>query len=119
MRFRFYGMSAADFDAWIRKAKASGRELSRTEYLQLERPSEREPVRRYGAVEAGLFDAIVNGCANPARKCHRDLMMQDKHRASTARDLRTTFALNLRLDALLCTAQHGAAGPLSRITDRD
>jgi cytochrome o ubiquinol oxidase subunit 2 len=119
MRFRFHGMSAADFDAWIRKAKASGGELTRSEYLQLERPSEREPVRRYGAVEAGLFDAIVNGCADPARKCHRELMMQDKHRAATARDLRTSLALNFRLDALLCTAQHGALGPMSRITDRD
>jgi cytochrome o ubiquinol oxidase subunit 2 len=119
MRFRFYGMSAADFGAWVQNAKASGRELSRSEYLQLERPSERDPVRRYRAVAPDLFDAIVNGCVDPAKKCMRDVMMQDRHRASTARDRRTTLTLNLPLDAFLCTAPHGMMNGVLPITTRD
>ena len=66
MRFRFFGMSAADFEGWVQKAKAGGGELTRGEYVQLERPSEREPVRRYAAVAPDLFDAIVNRCVDPA-----------------------------------------------------
>src|SRR6478736_4106030 len=60
MTFKFHGLSAADFEAWVRKTKASGRALSRDAYLQLEKPSEREAVRRYGTVAPGLFDAVVN-----------------------------------------------------------
>jgi cytochrome o ubiquinol oxidase subunit 2 len=82
MRFRFLGMSAADFEAWVQKAKAGGGELTRGEYVQLERPSEREPVRRFAAVAPDLFDAIVNRCVDPAEKCHHELMKSDKHRAS-------------------------------------
>src|SRR5256885_8867567 len=59
MRFKFLGMSTADFTGWVQKAKAGG-QLSRDGYVQLERPSEREPVHRYGAVAPDLFDAIVN-----------------------------------------------------------
>ena len=73
MRFRFFGMSAADFEVWVQKAKAAGGELTRAEYVQLERPSERDPVRRYTAVAPDLFDAIVNRCVDPAQKCHREM----------------------------------------------
>jgi cytochrome o ubiquinol oxidase subunit 2 len=59
MRFKFHGMSAADFDRWVRDAKAGGRTLDREGYQQLVRPSENDPVRRYGTVATGLFDAIV------------------------------------------------------------
>ena len=48
----------------MQKAKAGGQALSRDGYLQLERPSEREPVRAYGTVAPGLFDAIVNRCVD-------------------------------------------------------
>ena len=46
MRFRFHGMSDADFDGWIAGARESGKALTRAEYLALEEPSQREPVRR-------------------------------------------------------------------------
>ena len=59
MRFKFHGMSAADFQRWVETAKASGQTLDRDSYRQLEKPSEREPVRRFANVESGLFDAIV------------------------------------------------------------
>jgi cytochrome o ubiquinol oxidase subunit 2 len=105
MRFKFFGMTSADFDGWVNKARAGRNDLTREEYLRLERPSEREPVRRYGTVAPDLFAAIVNACVAPDRKCLRDIMMSDMHRASMARDLRTTFAQHRALDALMCTAQ--------------
>ena len=59
MRFKFHSVSAADFDRWVQSAKASGRTLDREQYLQLARPSEREPVRRYAQVTDGLYDSIL------------------------------------------------------------
>lgn len=84
MKFRFLGMSSADFERWVQKAKESGQELTRPGYIELERPSERDPVRRYGAVAPDLFDAVVNRCVDPAATCERDIMMRDMHRASPA-----------------------------------
>jgi cytochrome o ubiquinol oxidase subunit 2 len=82
MKFRFFGMNSPDFERWVQKAKAGGQELTRASYIQLEKPSEREQVRRYGVVAPELFDAIVNRCVDPAAKCERDIMMQDMHRTS-------------------------------------
>jgi cytochrome o ubiquinol oxidase subunit 2 len=59
MRFKFHSVSAADFDRWVQSAKASGRTLDREQYLQLARPSEREPVRRFAPVTDGLYDSIL------------------------------------------------------------
>jgi cytochrome o ubiquinol oxidase subunit II len=59
MHFKFHGMSRADFDQWILEAKASRLALDRESYLVLERPSENDPVRRYGNVTTGLYDDIV------------------------------------------------------------
>lgn len=73
MRFKFHGMSADDFDRWVQAAKAGGNTLSRDGYLQLERPSEREPVRRYGAVAPGLYDLVVNRCVVPGTMCMRNM----------------------------------------------
>src|ERR1700716_3007891 len=65
MHFKFRGLSAADFQQWVQSAKTAGRDLSTRGYLQLEKPSEREPVRRYSLVSAGLYDAILNQCVTP------------------------------------------------------
>ena len=59
MRFKFHGLSAAEFERWVQSAKAGGQKLDRRVYLQLERPSENEPVRRYASVADGLYDAIL------------------------------------------------------------
>jgi cytochrome o ubiquinol oxidase subunit 2 len=59
MHFKFHGLSAADFDSWVREAQASGRTLDRARYLQLERPSEREPVQHYAVVSDGLYESIL------------------------------------------------------------
>jgi len=59
MHFKFHGLSAADFQSWVQQARASGQTLDRSGYLQLERPSQREPVRRYASVADGLYEGIL------------------------------------------------------------
>lgn len=77
MRFKFHGLNTEAFDAWVKTVKQSPTELSRVAYLQLEAPSEREPVRHYSSVASGLYDAILNRCVEPNRMCMRDIMAID------------------------------------------
>lgn len=84
MRFKYHGVSDDDFKAWVQKTKAAGGELSRDGYLSLEQPSEREPVRRYGAVAPGLFKAIVNRCVDTKAVCMDEMMAADMQRAKNS-----------------------------------
>jgi cytochrome o ubiquinol oxidase subunit 2 len=59
MRFKFHGLSADEFEHWVQSVKAGGQKLNREGYLQLERPSENDPVRRYASVADGLYDSIL------------------------------------------------------------
>ena len=82
MKFKFHGMSEENFDRWVQAAKSSGQTLDRKNYAQLEKPSQREPARHYGAVDADLFHAVVNRCVDPAQVCMDQSMMQSmKHEA--------------------------------------
>lgn len=77
MRFAFKGLSQEKFNAWIAKAKTEGGTLGRNEYLQIERPSEREPVKYYSTVDGKLFDAIINLCVDPSKMCMHEMMHID------------------------------------------
>jgi cytochrome o ubiquinol oxidase subunit 2 len=77
MRFRFRGLSEGDFERWVNEQRASGAQLGRETYLELEKPSKREPVRRYAQVERGLFDAVVNRCVDTRRLCMNQMMAID------------------------------------------
>jgi cytochrome o ubiquinol oxidase subunit 2 len=78
MRFRVKSLAAADFDKWVAETRASDEgDLSRAAYLKLERPSEKEPVRRFAAVDPQLFDAVVNMCVEPGKMCMHDMMAID------------------------------------------
>ncbi|MDC8785746.1 ubiquinol oxidase subunit II [Roseateles koreensis] len=77
MRFKFHGLSNADFDAWVAKNQAEGGALSRAAYQQLEQPSKSEPVRRYAQVEQGLYDAILNRCVDAGKMCMSQMMAVD------------------------------------------
>ncbi|MDM0016158.1 ubiquinol oxidase subunit II [Variovorax saccharolyticus] len=77
MRFRFHGVSDADFATWVQKAKSAGGELSRAAYMELERPSERDPVRRFGTVAPDLYKAIVNRCVDRNKMCMDQMMAID------------------------------------------
>ncbi|KAB8314467.1 ubiquinol oxidase subunit II [Tolypothrix campylonemoides VB511288] len=77
MRFRVHGLDARGFDAWVAKVRTSPLALSRPAYLELEKPSKREPVRHYSHVDGLLFDAVVNRCVDPARMCMHEMMAID------------------------------------------
>ena len=73
MHFEFKSTSATDFDKWIAAAKSSGGMLGRSDYLQLERPSENEPVRLYGSVDRDLYKAILNMCVETGKMCMSEM----------------------------------------------
>lgn len=79
MRFKFHAKDAAGFDAWVKSVKAGGGALERTSYLQLEKPSQREAVRHYGAVAGDLYEAILNRCVEPGAVCMNQMMAHDAH----------------------------------------
>jgi len=78
MNFQFHGLEHEAFERWVASVQQSEQTLDRVRYLQLEAPSEREPVRHYASVATGLFDAILNRCVEPNRMCLRDMMAIDK-----------------------------------------
>jgi cytochrome o ubiquinol oxidase subunit 2 len=87
MRFKYHGLSQADFDAWVAKVKAAGNTLDRTGYQALEKPSEKEPVRYYAGVADGLYDAILNRCVGEGQTCINKMVADDIVRARTAAEL--------------------------------
>lgn len=77
MRFKFHGLSGADFEQWVAKNKADGQALTRAEYLNLEQPSEYVPVRRFATVDPELYHAIVNRCVDTNKMCMHTMMAID------------------------------------------
>ncbi len=74
MKFKFHGMTPENFEQWVQTTKAASRKLDRADYLQLEKPSEKEPVRYYGAVDPSLYHAILNRCIEPGQMCMDKMM---------------------------------------------
>ena len=77
MRFKFHGLSNDDFAKWVESSRSAGAALSRADYLQLEQPSIKEPVRHYANVEAGLWGAILNRCVDGRKMCADQMMAID------------------------------------------
>lgn len=77
MHFAFQGLDEAGFNDWIARARAAGGALGRSEYLQLERPSSNEPVRRYASVDGELYNAVLNMCVEPGKMCMSEMMAID------------------------------------------
>ncbi|MDP5008722.1 MAG: ubiquinol oxidase subunit II [Glaciimonas sp.] len=79
MHFKFHGMTPENFELWVQKTKASTLKLDRAEYIKLEKPSQKDPVRHYGKVDADLFHAILNRCVESGTVCMDHMMMTDKN----------------------------------------
>jgi cytochrome o ubiquinol oxidase subunit 2 len=84
MRFKYHGMDVNDFDRWVAEAKSNGETLDRATYLQLEKPSEREPVRHFATVAPDLYSAILNRCVAPGTPCMNKTMAEDMKRNAMA-----------------------------------
>jgi cytochrome o ubiquinol oxidase subunit 2 len=69
MHFKLRAMSEAEFGQWVAGLRAAPAQLTRTDYLQLVKPSADEPVRRYAGVEPGLFLDVVDQCVEPGSTC--------------------------------------------------
>jgi len=77
MRFKFHGLTDADFDKWVADNHTAGSALSRANYLKLETPSINDPVQRFASIDAGLYDAILNRCVEDNRMCIKDMAAID------------------------------------------
>lgn len=77
MRFKAHALDQAGFDAWIEQARTEGTTLGRTEYMALEKPSEKEPIQRFNNVDPELWHGIVNMCVDANRMCMDEMMALD------------------------------------------
>ena len=60
MRFVAKSVPAADFNAWLEQARASGSALDDAGYAALAKPSKAVPPTTYRSVDSKLFDRIIN-----------------------------------------------------------
>lgn len=77
MRLTLRGMTDADFEQWLATTRTASEALTRAQYLQLAKPSEREPIHHYASVEAGLYQAILNRCVEAGKMCMADMATID------------------------------------------
>lgn len=87
MTFKFHGLSDAGFAQWVQQAQAEGKTLDKSTYLQLAKPSERDPVQRFARVDADLYDRVLNRCVEQGQVCMHEMMaMNDRARAALPAD---------------------------------
>lgn len=77
MHFAFHGLAPKAFDDWLTRVRAAGGNLDRADYMQLERPTENEPVHRYAKVDPDLYRAILNMCVEPGKMCMSEMSAID------------------------------------------
>ena len=87
MRLTLRGLARADFDRWVATARSVNESLTRDTYLALEKPSENEPIRHYGSVDAQLYAAILGMCVQPGTSCMHE-MLAGHHSAPDRNELR-------------------------------
>jgi cytochrome o ubiquinol oxidase subunit 2 len=77
MHFEFLAVDDAGFDKWVSGVKAGGGNLGRTEYLELEAPSEAVPVKTYSTIDPQIFHLIVNRCVQQGKMCAHEMAAID------------------------------------------
>jgi cytochrome o ubiquinol oxidase subunit II len=94
MRFAFRALDEAGFDKWVANVRAVGGSLGRERYLELERPSENEPVRTFGTVDNTLYKAILNMCVQPGKMCMDEMAAIDARGGLGIAGAFNTFSLD-------------------------
>ena len=103
MNFKFHGVSHEEFDQWVAKAKTEGKTLTRDAYLDLVKPSERNPVERFAAVDEGLYTKVLNRCVEDGKKCMNEIMAIDAAGGGGHASHGKTSSVSLPLD--VCTSK--------------
>ena len=108
MRFRFLGMTTAEFSKWVKKAKSRGDRLSPKAYEALTKPIRNAPVHYYAAYAPNLFYKIVHRCVAPGVTCPTYVATARRGAASGTRTGR-----------LAQTGSHAAANAAPRVADEN
>ena len=77
MHFKLRSLDDAGFDGWVAANRKGGDALTRAAYLELDKPSAKEPVRRYARVEPNLYELILNRCVDGSKMCTHQMMAID------------------------------------------
>lgn len=109
MKFVFHGLDEAGFDRWVEGARSGGQVLDRARYLDLERPSEKTPVMRFGRIDGQLWDAILGMCVQPGKMCMGEMMSIDRKGGLGLRAVRNT--------APLLYDKHGRTAPVLALAE--
>ncbi|WP_052065882.1 ubiquinol oxidase subunit II [Thalassospira australica] len=131
MRFKFHGLSQDGFDAWVDNVKADENLLGRSQYLELEKPSIKEPVRYFSSVDPELYNAILNMCVDQSKMCMNEMMHIDENGGGGLAGINNVMSLTYDVPqmrgsqqlpesksyvATLCTAPEGGlAGELANL----
>jgi cytochrome o ubiquinol oxidase subunit 2 len=107
MRFKAHATDEAGFEAWVEKARATGGDLTREEYLTLEAPTENVAPRTYASVDPELFDRAVNLCVEGGKMCMAEMMEIDRQGGLGLEGTINIQALNYDKDA-----RRGSAKPV-------
>jgi len=82
MKFSYRGVPQGDFDGWVQSVKANGTgNLDRANYLTLEKPSIKDPIRHYAGVDGDLFYRVLNRCVVDGIVCMDKMMMEDERKS--------------------------------------
>ena len=103
MNFKFHGVSNEEFDQWVAQAKTEGKTLTRDAYLDLVKPSERNPVERFATVDEGLYNRVLNRCVEDGKKCMNEIMAIDAAGGGGHASHGKTSSVSLPLD--VCTSK--------------
>jgi cytochrome o ubiquinol oxidase subunit II len=122
MRFKFHGMSADEFARWVQTAKASGSALDRPRYVELEKPTQQEPVIRFASVARDLYERILNRCVADGKMCMSQMMAIDAGGLGSTAGYRVATADRRNfVEALACTPENpqGIAVPRATVAAAD
>lgn len=105
MRFKYKGVNESEFAAWVEETRKAAATLDRKAYLQLEKPSIKEPVQKFSSVAKDLFHAVTNRCVEEGSVCMDAQMMADSLRNRTNM---SAEELAILINELMCTVAPNA-----------
>jgi len=94
MKFKATAGTPAEFDAWVKKVKASGQTLNADTYHTLEAPTIKAPVAYYADVTPKLYETIIEnmqkGTNQPVAKSEHGEGHAEEHTAASAEPKKTS-----------------------------